>query len=267
MPSVEENRQYWNQDYDWSQGGEEWSWRWGESTVQWHGVLMPRLAAFLPAARVLEIGPGFGRWTAFLKQQCQHLALVDLSQKCIDACALRFASDPHLQYHVNDGRSLSMLADGSIDLAFSFDSLVHAEADAIGGYLVDLGRVLAADGVGLFHHSNLGQYRRYFALLDRLPVDKMKLYQTGLVDLDHWRARSLTADRFAELCRAAGLVCIRQELINWGKNRRLIDCISLFTLPGSRFDQPLRRIRNRAFMRTADRLALSAEHYRPATSG
>lgn len=261
MPSLQENLEHWNEHYDWSQGGEEWSWRWGASAVQWHGVLMPRLSGLLPARRVLEIGPGFGRWTAFLAPYTERLFGVDLSQKCIDACRQRFADDPRLEFHLNDGRSLSMLEERSIDLAFSFDSLVHAEADAVGDYLQELVRVLADDGVGFFHHSNLGAYPTYFRWVDRLPFGKMALYRAGLVDIDHWRARSLTAEGFAELCRAAGLVCVRQELINWGKNRRLIDCISTFTRPGSSYDRPPQLLRNGRFMRTADALARTAKHY------
>ena len=30
-----------------------------------------------------------------------------------------------MSYHLNDGRSLEMIPDGTIDLIFSFDSLIH----------------------------------------------------------------------------------------------------------------------------------------------
>jgi len=54
--------------------------------------------------------------------------------------------------------SLAVAADRSIDLVFSFDSLVHAERDVIGGYLNEFARVLADDGVAFIHHSNTGAY-------------------------------------------------------------------------------------------------------------
>ena len=48
---------------------------------------------------------------------------------------------------MNDGQSLPMVADSSIDLAFSFDSLVHVEDDVMPSYLDELARVLSEDGV------------------------------------------------------------------------------------------------------------------------
>ena len=49
--------------------------------------------------------------------------------RCVSAQV--FASDTHISYHINDGKSLEMVQhDDSTDFVFSFDSLVHAEADA-----------------------------------------------------------------------------------------------------------------------------------------
>lgn len=51
------------------------------------------------------------------------------------------------------------MGDGAVDLAFSFDSLVHVEIDVIEGYLTELARVLVPDGVAILHHSNLAAER------------------------------------------------------------------------------------------------------------
>jgi ubiquinone/menaquinone biosynthesis C-methylase UbiE len=126
MPSLDENKALWDKSYDWSRAGEEWSREWGSSYMQWHGTLLPRMRAFLPAASVLEIAPGHGRWTRFLKDFCSRLSIVDLSATCIEACRRRFAGASNISYFVNDGRSLDMVPDGSVDFIFSFDSLVHA---------------------------------------------------------------------------------------------------------------------------------------------
>ena len=74
--------------------------------------------------------------------------VVDISERCIEACRQRFAAESHIAYHANDGRSLEMVADRSIDFVFSFDSLVHADADVIEDYLRQLGRKLTPNGVG-----------------------------------------------------------------------------------------------------------------------
>ncbi len=68
----------------------------------------------------------------------------------------RFISNDNIEYHINDGKSLEQIQDESIDFAFSFDSLVHAESDVIQAYLEQLGKKLKPDGVGFIHHSNIG---------------------------------------------------------------------------------------------------------------
>src|SRR5688500_1699608 len=124
MPEVEHNAEVWEAGWDWSQQGDEWSEWWGGTPALWHGALLPRLHPFLPAGTVLEIAPGYGRWSQYLKDRCDRLILVDLAEKCIDGCRRRFADADNIEFHVNDGKSLDMVEDGSIDLAFSFDSLV-----------------------------------------------------------------------------------------------------------------------------------------------
>jgi hypothetical protein len=42
----------------------------------------PRIHKYLPAKRILEIAPGFGRWTRFLIPSCEELKGIDLSSKC-----------------------------------------------------------------------------------------------------------------------------------------------------------------------------------------
>ena len=170
MPTVKQNREYWNQDYEWTKQGEEWSAVWGGSEAQWFGAILPRIHAFVPTGTILEIAPGFGRWTTYLKKYCEYLAVVDLTEDCIKACQQRFASDSHINYYVNDGKSLAMIQDKSIDFVFSFDSLVHAEAEVIEAYLNQLAMKLSQNGIGFIHHSNLGKYQQAFSLIDKIPI-------------------------------------------------------------------------------------------------
>src|SRR5437879_6478092 len=156
MPTVEQNLRQWDANYEWAKRGEEWSASWGGAEAQWFGAILPRIHAFVPATIILELAPGFGRWTNYLKDYCDHLIVVDLAETCIHACRERFAASSHITYHVNDGTSLSMIPDGSLDFVFSFDSLVHAEADVIAAYIRQLAKKLAPNGVGFLHHSNIG---------------------------------------------------------------------------------------------------------------
>jgi SAM-dependent methyltransferase len=246
MFTVEWNRAVWNSQYQWHQGGEEWSGAWGGVEMQWHRTLLPRLHAFLPTGTLLEIAPGFGRWTQKLKDRCQEMHLVDLASKCIETCKRRFQGCTHLHYHVNDGQSLPMIADNSIDFAFSFDSLVHVNREVIRGYLSELARALTPDGVAFLHHSNLGEYAFTSRIINRLPFADA-LERWGLIERNpHYRAPDVSAANFAEDALTAGLLCISQELINWG-SRRLNDCFSVVTRNTSRWARPNLIVRNHRF--------------------
>lgn len=270
MPRIEENVDTWNAASSWAAAGDEWSGQWGSSEAQWWGTLLPRLHAFVPTGTILELGPGHGRWTQFLKGLCDELILVDLAENCIEACRRRFAAETNISYHVNDGKSLAAVADRSVDLAFSFDSLVHAEADALDSYARELARVLKPDGVGFIHHSNMAELQGKAALARRVP-DRLRRPMTArglLVNLYAWRAETPSAQRFARACADAGLACVGQEKIAWEYGRFLTDVISVFTPQGSRWERPNVVVDNPDFMDEARLIARSSKVYgsHPATS-
>jgi SAM-dependent methyltransferase len=263
MPGIDENRATWSARSSWAARGDEWSGAWGGTELLWQGTLLPRLHAFLPAETVLELGPGHGRWTHYLKDLCDELVLVDVAESCIDACRERFGDELHIRYHVNDGKSLAMVPDRALDLVFSFDSLVHAEHDVLEAYLHQLADKLKPDGIGFVHHSNMGSYRAAAALARHVP-DRLRRALTRhrlLVDVYAWRAESTTAESFATLCERTGLACVGQEKIPWQYGRGLTDVLSLFTPRGSRWERPNVVVDNRGFMEEAGRLAQVARLY------
>jgi ubiquinone/menaquinone biosynthesis C-methylase UbiE len=189
MPSVDENRASWDSEYAWERRGDEWSVAWGSADAQWLGSVWPRVQEFLPSPTVLEIAPGFGRWTERLGGLCARLYGVDLSEKCVRTCRHRFAHHPHMTFHVNDGTSLEAIPDASIDFVFSFDSLVHVEEEVIAKYLEEIAKKLTPNGVGFLHHSNLAEYARYFRAIGHIPGGlRRRLTQLRLLDRPHWRA-------------------------------------------------------------------------------
>src|SRR3954464_15727991 len=101
MPEIDHNVAVWETSWDWSEQGEEWSGWWGGTPALWHGALLPRLHAFLPAPTILEIAPGYGRWTQYLKNCCDRLVVVDLAERCIEHCRERFSGASNIEYHVN----------------------------------------------------------------------------------------------------------------------------------------------------------------------
>jgi hypothetical protein len=188
----------------------------------------------------LEIAPGFGRWAQFLIQYSDTFIGVDLAPKCVDACRRRFADHATATFEVNDGHSLPMVSALSVDFAFSFDSLVHAEAEAINGYLTELASVIAPQGVAFVK----------------------ALARVGIYRSISWRAESVSASHFAELCQKAGLRCVGQELINWAGGVVLLDSFSIVTRPGSPWDHANLVVKNRLFRSEARSIRRSSSiHY------
>lgn len=277
MGTVSENQKVWT-EYDWQQQGDEWSVEWGTNDLLWWGTIMPRIHTFVPTQTILEIAPGFGRCTQYLQKLCQRLTVVDLAERCIEACQQRFSSSRHITYHVNDGKSLDMVADESIDFAFSYDSLVHVESDVIEAYLSQLAKKLKPNGVGFLHHSNLGAY------VNR-ETGKLAFYVDNKHDGSNWRGQSVSAELFAERCESVGLQCIAQELIafypefslKWSRpgarlhriSHKLIDrygiilndCFSLFTRRNSVWARPNKISVNKNFMNEAKYLSRMSPLY------
>jgi ubiquinone/menaquinone biosynthesis C-methylase UbiE len=260
MPSVGENHDAWNERYVWTDRGDEWSEQFGGTEALWWFVLYPRIHRFLPAETILEIAPGYGRWTQFLKAHCTKLIAVDLSAKCVEYCRRRFSADTHVEFHVNDGRSLTMVSDDSIDFTFSFDSLVHAEGEVMEGYLKGLSKKLKRGGSGFVHHSNMGAYPGRLSLLryyERLPTLFRRLLpqdhlETALsMNVSGWRAKSMSAALFRKYCASAGLKCVTQELFSWFKGKCLIDAISVIIRDERHVEEAASRLENAEFIKNA----------------
>ena len=255
MPTIEENKRLWESQYVWSEAGDEWSVPWGGTQNLWQYVIYPRIKSYLPARTILEIAPGFGRWTQFLQQHCERLIAVDVTSKCVEHCQRRFASSPHVQVIQNDGRTIPVSEDSSIDFVFSFDSLVHVESDALQAYLREIARVLRPNGAAFIHHSNLGKYKAMLKLSRRLPVfASQAAMKAHLIPVEHWRAESVTAAWFSSASRQYGLSAVKQELVNWRNPRHLIDCFSTLELSPAR---PRNVLRNHNFMEEAERIRLA----------
>jgi SAM-dependent methyltransferase len=261
VPSIEFNRDFWGDAYPWPESGDEWSWTWGDAETQWYATLLPRVRPFLRGGTVVEIAPGFGRWTQYLVGHADRFIGVDLAQACVDSCKERFVAATHASFETTDGKSLTGVEDGTADFVFSFDSLVHAEADVLEGYVHELARVLKDDGVAFIHHSNLGSHVRRAertARVGQLLAHKGLPARAGyrvakrleLVDWEHARGRSMTAARMAQFASGAGLACFGQEIINWGGSKT-IDCLSVVGRPGSRWARPNVVLTNPHFMAEA----------------
>ena len=234
MPNLSWNSQVWTEENTWVTDGEEWSGAWGNSEAQWFGSLYPRLHRLLPARAILEIAPGFGRWTRFLLPLCEHYVGIDLSSTCVSACSQKFSTIDHAVFYQNDGLSLSSVANESIDLAFSFDSLVHCELDVFESYIPQLLGKLTSTGIAFIHHSN------------RFDITHGEQASPSI----HYRAESVSAERVASLVTENHGTVLIQEAINWG-TVTLDDCITIFGKSATFGECETASIKNKEFMTEA----------------
>jgi ubiquinone/menaquinone biosynthesis C-methylase UbiE len=247
MPSIEDNITVWGKTYDWRHHGDEWSQPWGGTDFLWYGTIFPRIISFVPTDTILEIAPGYGRCTQFLLTLCNTLQIIDLNRNCIDYCKKRFSQYSHIQYSVNDGKALGTVEDNSVDFIFSWDALVHCEADIFDTYVTEFARILKPNGWGFIHHSNMGVYRD--------PVTG-----TLLCDNSSWRGETMTAQLFKDKCVANKLACIRQETVNWSENI-LNDCFSVFTKNTKNENYEMQYFENFKFQEEIERIAKIAHFY------
>ena len=215
MASIDENRAVWYRNHDWShQGGMS-----APGPVRRRSGAGP-LAA--PDPRLFARGHRIGDRSRLRPLDTLPeggLRPADRgrhSARCIGPRSSGSRAPRTSPTTTNDGKSLAMVPDGSVDFAFSADSLVHAEADALEAYVHELARTLSPDGVAFIHHSNLGAYRRYFSWTTRIPRMSRRKYllvRAGVVDPDHWRALSMSARSFASFAgrRLQGT----PDIINW----------------------------------------------------
>jgi SAM-dependent methyltransferase len=102
--------------------------------------------------RVLEIGPGGGRWTRYM-MEAKTVYAVDYHRELLDELQRNVAGN-NLKPILNSGDDFPGIPDSGVDFAFSFGTFVHVELDAIERYLVNLVRVLTTEAVVVIHYSD-----------------------------------------------------------------------------------------------------------------
>lgn len=150
--SIVYNQKEWS-GYDWSKGGEEWT-----DSDDWKKSLLDvtLYKYFNPGKRILEIGPGAGRWSLLLAKQAASLTLVDLTEAAIKHCKKVLSGFTNCRFHVNNGANLAFLEDNSVDYIWSYDVFVHIAPADTEAYLRQFSRVLVSGGIAIIHHPASG---------------------------------------------------------------------------------------------------------------
>jgi ubiquinone/menaquinone biosynthesis C-methylase UbiE len=143
------NAEIWD-NWDWTAGGDEWtpSPEWKASLVKC--VLNPNVPS---GSTIVEIGPGAGRWTEHLIPLASSYTGIDLSKTCIELCTKKFATSSNATFRTNNGNDLPGVADGSVDIIWSFDVFVHINLADISTYLDEFKRTLKPGGRAVIHHG------------------------------------------------------------------------------------------------------------------
>jgi SAM-dependent methyltransferase len=254
MPDIASEKQEYDRDYQWPEGGHEWSKPWGSAADQWVTTIYRRIFRLLPTRTILEIAPGFGRWTPYLLAASTRYWGIDIAERCIVHCRRSFgplASRP--RFLLGDGLHLRGIADGSISLAYSFDSLVHVDFACLSSYATELYRVLEPGGHAFLHHSNLGEY-----------------VANGVLTVPNRFRRdpTVSAENAMAAFRHAGFVSLVHEKTQWlghdAANDPFCDCISLILKPavGAPAHDQAASVYNRWFINEVAYCRALAEHYK-----
>lgn len=106
-------------------------------------------------ARLLEIGPGGGKWTVRLASQVKDVTAFDVAVTMLDRTRARCAREGHdnVSCVLGNGDGLTGVRDDSMDIVFSYDVFVHIALEDTVAYLNEIARVLKPGGVAILHHA------------------------------------------------------------------------------------------------------------------
>ena len=216
--------------FDWNHSGEGWARKWGGSQSQWRFTILPRIWNFLPTGVVVEIGPGLGRISHFLRPFAQKLILSDFNSHCVETCRSKFLDDANVECHLTDGLNIGHIPNESVDFVFSFYSLVNADPFALDKCLYEISQKLKTNRYAFIHHSNglpFGNYNNH----------ELTVYSKH-------RDTESNADIVLGLIEKHGMTCKSQELVCWERSPFFTDCFTVFGKMDSRNGTAPIRIEN-----------------------
>jgi len=151
----------------------------------------------------VDLGCGRGRFEQYLRRSFKTILGVDVNRENIDYCSQHKTYDKLL---ATDGMTIPA-PDSSVDYVFCFDTMVHFDVDVVHSYLKQAERVLAENGLGFFHHSNI--------ITCEIDIRKNLHYRN-----------CMSKTLFAYFANMVGLHVVKQLEIDWGGCDKL-DCLTL----------------------------------------
>lgn len=109
----------------------------------------------MPESKVLDIGVGGGRTTAWLAGRAAKYVGVDYSKAMVEACQRKF---PGIEFFVADATDMHTINDGAYDVVvFSFNGIDMIGDEARTKCLSEVNRILEKGGIFIFSSHNARQ--------------------------------------------------------------------------------------------------------------
>ena len=122
--------------------------RWGDSKPYYQQFIAP-LADRYTNLNTMEIGSGFGRYTKHIVPNTKLMYAIDPSLIC-----RKFLSEQFKDIIVLHPDKINHIPNNSIDLAFSFSTMLHFNKDEMLFYLKHIGTKLKSGGHFVLHYMN-----------------------------------------------------------------------------------------------------------------
>jgi len=95
---------------------------------------------------VLDLGCGYGRFVEFYAPLASFVYGVDVTAYIIDICKTKYAGIENVEFIKNNGYTLEMIDDNSIDLVSCYTVFQHIPRKATQSYIKEFSRILKPDG-------------------------------------------------------------------------------------------------------------------------
>ncbi len=180
-----------------------------------------------PPATILEIAPGYGRWTQYLKDLCDQLVVVDLAERCIDALPRALRRRRPTSSTTSTTAARSRWSRTARSTSCSASTRWCTWRPTCSTPTSTSSRASSSRTASAFlHHSTVGDYGALNAARapDARTRPRAPLVRRGaLIDVYAWRAESVTADGVRRALRGAGLVVRRPGEDQLGARRPVPD--------------------------------------------
>lgn len=121
----------------------------------WHRYAFAR--RFVAGRRVLDVACGEGYGSALLAATAGSVVGVDIAHEAVRHASTTYADVAHLHFAVGSAATLP-LADASVDVAVSFETIEHLPSADQPKMVAEIARVLAPDGVVVLSAPNPIEY-------------------------------------------------------------------------------------------------------------